>query len=332
MIRAEELAEKLQKAGRKVNIDKLMPVIEEIEELKKEKDALILAHTYVEPEIIYSVADFTGDSYALSKDAFNSGSSVIVFAAVRFMGETAKILSPSRTVLVPAENPGCTLADSITATEVRNLREKYPDYKFICYINTTAEVKAECDICVTSSNVYNIVEKVDSDKILFLPDRLMGENLTNEMKKRGIKKEIITAGGNCYVHNQYSPEYILEMKNKYENLFVLAHPECTPEVLFHTDFAGSTSQIFDKIAETESNGPFLILSESGLTARLKAEFPDKQFAGECPDCRYMKSNSLENILRVLKNPRPDDYINIESSVLEKASECVAAMFRYTENK
>src|SRR3989338_7062324 len=194
-ITAEDLYEKLKniKVGGTVchyslkKCEELTPIINEINELKEEKNAVILAHSYISPEIIYGVSDFVGDSYKLSSDAMTTKASTIVFTAVRFMGETAKILNPEKEVLIPAPLDGCTLADSINAAQVRDLRKQYPDHTFVCYINTTAEVKAECDVCVTSANVYNVVARIPNEKTYFLPDKFMGQNLINEMKARGIK-------------------------------------------------------------------------------------------------------------------------------------------------
>src|SRR3989338_2786544 len=170
--------------------EELAPLVNEINELKEEQNAVILVHSYVSPEIIYGVGDFVGDSYKLSKDAMSTKADKIVFAAVRFMGETAKILNPHKEVLVPGLLDGCTLADSINASQVRNLRKEFPGYTFVCYINTSAEVKAECDVCVTSSNVHEVVQNFPSDKIYFLPDKLMGLNLVQEMQARGVRKDI----------------------------------------------------------------------------------------------------------------------------------------------
>ena len=201
-----------------------MPVIEEIERLKKEKNAVILAHSYVTPDIIYSVADYSGDSYELSKNALEAEGELIVFAAVRFMGETAKILSPHKEVLIPGTDPACSLADSITGEDVRALKAKYPDHAFICYINTTAEVKAECDVSVTSSNVYRIIENHPSDRIFFLPDKLMGQNVIDEMARRGVKKEIRLWDGTCYVHEEFEPGMIDEFRAAHPDIYVNGSP------------------------------------------------------------------------------------------------------------
>src|SRR5262245_32899086 len=193
--------------GRKWNLDtcrEIAPLTLEINRLKKEKGAVILAHSYVEPEIIYGVADFRGDSYYLSLQAKNAKARMIVFAGVVFMAETAKILSPDATVVVPDRASGCSLADSITGDDVRTLKALYPGAPVVCYINSTAEVKAESDVCVTSSNVYDIVAGLPGNRVLFVPDRLMGENVRREMKRRGIAKEIVTSDGTCLVHDQFT--------------------------------------------------------------------------------------------------------------------------------
>ncbi|MCG8452098.1 MAG: quinolinate synthase NadA [Spirochaetales bacterium] len=311
-------------------VEGVMPLVEEIQDLKREKNAIILAHTYVPPIILYSVADKVGDSYGLSKDALAATEDTIVFSAVRFMGETAKILNPGKSVLIPGTDAGCTLADSITADEVRALRRQHPEHVFVCYINTTAAVKAECDVCVTSSNVYDIIERIESDKILFLPDRLMGANIIAEMAERGVQKEILLTDGSCYVHEEFDPNLIPSLRESYPDLYVMAHPECRPEVVSQADYAGSTTQMFRAIASMEENRNYLMLTECGLVSRIEAEMPGRNFVGTCQLCKYMKSNSLEGIRRVLTSPREEDFVQIDPSVLEGARSCVDAMFRYAE--
>src|SRR5688572_33128388 len=191
--------------GRTWNLDtcrEIAPLTLEINRLKKEQNAVILAHSYVEPEIIYGVADFRGDSYFLSVKAREAKAKKIVFAGVVFMAETAKILSPEATVLVPDRNSGCSLADSLTGDQLRQLKSLYPDATVVCYINSTADVKAESDVCVTSGNAMHIIERLPAARILFVPDRLMGQNLREELKRRGSDKELITADGTCIVHDQ----------------------------------------------------------------------------------------------------------------------------------
>ena len=207
------------------------PIIEAIRELKKEKNAIILAHSYVNPDILISVADFVGDSYELSKFAKQSDADSIVFSAVRFMGETAKILSPHKTVITPSPIDGCSLADSITAEDMKRLRNEYPDYAFVCYINTSADVKAHCDVCVTSSNASQIIQALPQDKIYFLPDKLMGENIKNDLKAAGSTKTLEYYDGTCYVHEEYEPEMIDFIRLNHPHVKVAAHPECAPDIV-----------------------------------------------------------------------------------------------------
>lgn len=309
--------------------EELVPYINEINELKEAQNAVILAHSYVSPEIIYGVADFIGDSYALSKDAMSTNAKKIIFAAVRFMGETAQILNPEKEVLIPGLLDGCTLAESITAEQVKKLREEFPGYTFVCYINTTAEVKAECDVCVTSANVYDIVQQIPNDKIYFLPDKLMGLNLVKEMTARGLKKDIRFYSGTCYVHEEYDHEQIMKIRMEYPEVKVVSHPECNPKVCSASDFVGSTSQMLTYMRQTDAK-EFLMLTECGLSSRLQVEFPEKRLVGSCTLCRYMKSNTLQDILRVLKNPGERDRVILDETVRLRAQKCIEAMFRYSK--
>ncbi len=311
--------------------EEFVPLINEINELKEQKNAVILTHSYISPEIVYGVSDFVGDSYKLSKDALSTTAKTIVFVAVRFMGETAKILNPEKEVLIPAVLDGCTLADSINAQQVRDLRKQYPDHTFVCYINTSAEVKAECDVCVTSANVYTIVENIPNEKIYFLPDKYMGENLKNEMAKRGVKKDIQYYSGVCYVHEEYNIEDILKIRLEYPDAKIVSHPECNSVVVEHSDFVGSTEQMLDYM-RTAKTQEYLMLTECGLSSRLQVEFPDKKLVGSCTMCKYMKSNSLKDVLRVLKNPTDRDRVIIAEDVRLRALKCIEAMFKYNETK
>ena len=337
MVTAEKLYEKLKAIHvgnpicqfTKENCELLLPTIERIEKLKHEKNAIILAHNYVAPQIFYGVADYTGDSYGLSKKAKESDADVIVFAAVRFMAETAKILNPKKLVLDPNPNGGCSLADGITNTDVINLRQQFPDHTFVCYINTTASVKAECDVCVTSSNVYKIIEKIPNDKIYFLPDKLMGENVIQNLKKKGVKKNIELWEGTCYVHEEYQPENIDQVRKNFNGIEVLVHPECSSAVVNKADYIGSTSQMLNHVRKSDRDS-FFLLTECGLTGVLQSEFPQKTFAGGCTMCKYMKSNSLEDILNVLENPSPQNIIKIDLDTQKRALQCVNRMFEYAD--
>jgi quinolinate synthase len=308
--------------------EELVPIINEINELKEEKNAVILAHSYISPEIIYGVSDFVGDSYKLSKDALTTTASTIVFVAVRFMGETAKILNPEKEVLIPAEQDGCSLADSIDAQTVKDLRRQYPDYTFICYINTSAQVKAECDVTVTSANVYKVAKDIPNNKIYFLPDKFMGQNLKNYMDRQGIKKDIKFYSGTCYVHEEYNIDDIHKVRLEYPDAKIVSHPECNSAIVDNSDFVGSTEQMLGFMKETDSK-QFLMLTECGLSARLQSEFPDKQLVGSCTMCKFMKSNTLENILRTLKKPLPKDRVILDEPTRLRALKTIEAMFRYT---
>jgi quinolinate synthase len=312
------------------NCERQVVLINEINELKKEKNVAILVHSYVAPEIVFGVADYSGDSYQLSKNAMETSAKTIIFAAVEFMGETAKILNPDKRVLIPGTNPGCSLASSITGEQVKDLRNKYKEHAFVCYINTTADVKAACDVCVTSSNVLKIVSNIPNDKIVFLPDKLMGENLKNELAKMGIKKELVLHSGTCYVHEQYDPDLIKYFRIQNEGLCIASHPECSPGVAMLSDFVGSTSQMLDYIRQTPENAPVLLLTECGLSARLQSELPNRRFIGSCNMCKYMKSNSLENILQTLKEPEHAKEIKLSADVLAAAKRCIENMFKYAE--
>ena len=309
--------------------EELLPVINEIRQLKAEKNAVILVHSYVSPEIVYGVADFVGDSYKLSRDAIKSTAQTIIFVAVRFMGETAKILNPDKQVIVPAPDAGCTLADSITAEDVRGLRARFPGHTFVCYVNTSAEVKAECDVCVTSANVYKIVSALPNNNIYFLPDKFMGQNLVNEMKRRGLPRNISFWNGTCYVHEEYKQEDILKVRLEYPDARIVSHPECNADVIRNSDFVGGTEQMLDYMRTTDAR-QFLMLTECGLSSRLQSEFPDKQLVGSCTLCRFMKSNSLDSILSALRAPGSAEIIRIEESVRVKALRSLEAMFHYAE--
>ena len=303
--------------------------ITRINQLKKEQNAVLLAHYYVPREIVLGPADFVGDSYKLSDDASKTEADTIVFAAVRFMAETAKILNPNKRVLVPGTDPSCSLADSITAKDVRELKSQYPEHTFVCYINTTAEVKALCDVCVTSTNVVDIFERIPNDKIVFLPDALMGKNVINALKAKGIEKEVVLyEEGACHVHERFDYEFIDLFKKSLPGTQVLSRPECTPEVVAQSDFVGSTSQIINQVKSYDEAQNLLVLTECGLVTGLVNDFPQHRFVGACQMCQYMKSNSLDGILRVLENPTPADEVILDPQVMQDARRCIDAMFKY----
>jgi len=317
-------------AGRKWNIEtcrEIAPLTLEINRLKKEKNAVILAHSYVEPEIVYGVGDFKGDSYFLADKARRAQADMIVFAGVVFMAETAKILSPDALVVVPDRGSGCSLADSISGADVRNMKAMYPDAAVVCYINSTAEVKAESDVCVTSGNVYNIVSRLPQKRIIFVPDRLMADNIRKELKRRGIDKDIISSDGTCIVHEEFTVEQIAEARKMFPGLKIVAHPECTQEVAEKVDFLGSTGEMMNYVKNTEAPY-FLMLTECGLVDRLAVEDPEKSFIGGCRLCPYMKLNTLEKIRDALKHPQPEQVITLDADLARRATECIERMFEY----
>ncbi|MDD3178865.1 MAG: quinolinate synthase NadA [Opitutaceae bacterium] len=301
------------------------PLTLEINRLKREHGAVILAHSYVEPEITYGVADFKGDSYFLSVKAREAQARMIVFVGVVFMAETAKILCPDATVVVPDRGAGCSLADSLTGAGLRRLKAHYPDAAVVCYINSTAEVKAESDVCVTSGNVYDIIEKLPQRRILFVPDRLMAENIRTEMKRRGCAKEIVASDGTCIVHEVFDASAIAIARARFPGLHVVAHPECAPEVAAAADFVGSTGAMMKYVRGTPAPY-FLMLTECGLVGRLQVEDPEKRFITGCRLCPYMKLNSLAKVRDVLAAPRPDQIVTLEEPLRCRAARCIERMF------
>jgi len=317
--------------GRQWNYEacrRIAPLTLEINRLKREQDAVILTHSYVEPEIIYGVGDFKGDSYFLSLQARESRAKKIVFAGVVFMAETAKILSPHATVVVPDRGSGCSLADSIDGEGVRRLKALYPDAAVVCYINSTAEVKAESDVCVTSGNVYDIMARLPEHRILFVPDRLMADNVRAELKRRGVDKQIVSSDGTCIVHDQFDPAFIGEARARFPGLKVVAHPECTAEVAAAADFVGSTGAMMKYVKNTPAPY-FLMLTECGLVGRLQVEDPEKRFIGGCRLCPYMKLNSLEKVRDALAAPRPDQIVTLDENLRLRAARCIERMFELT---
>jgi quinolinate synthase len=303
----------------------IAPLTLEIAELKRERRAIILAHSYVEPEIVYGVADFRGDSYFLSLKAREAQAPMILFVGVVFMAETAKILSPQATVIVPDRGSGCSLADSLTGAQLRELKARHPDAAVVCYINSTAEVKAESDVCVTSTNVYDIVAQLPQRKVLFVPDRLMGENIRLEMRRRGMDKEILASDGTCIVHDRFDPALIREARARYPGLKVVSHPECEPEITQASDFVGSTGAMMRYVKTTQAPY-FMMLTECGLVSRLEVEAPEKQFIAACKLCPYMKLNTLAKVRDALRAPLPHQIIDLDPDLRRRAQASLDRMF------
>ena len=304
--------------------------VTKINKLKQENDALILAHYYCSPKILFGIADFCGDSYALAKKAKEAKQQNIIFCGVTFMAETAKILNPNKKVILPPLTAGCSLANGITASEVLELRKKYPNAKVLCYINSSAEVKAVCDTCVTSSNVFKIVENTKQNQIIFVPDLYMAKNIEAYLKHKGIKKEIIAAGATCCVHDKFTLEQLREVKIKYPEAKIISHPECLPEVCSNSDFVGSTAGMLKFVKESKAQ-IFAVFSEWGLINMLEAQNPEKTFLPCGRICASMKRNNLDNIENVLKNIKDLQGITLEKNLAKKAKQAIDNMFKETEN-
>lgn len=300
-----------------------------INKLKKDLNAKILAHYYCSPEIVFGVADFCGDSYALSKYAKESDADIIVFCGVSFMAQTASILNPTKKVLLPAGFAGCSLADGIGEEELKKLKIKYPSAKVLCYINSTAEVKALSDVCVTSSNVFDIAANIDTEQIIFVPDLYMAKNIELDLKRRGINKQIIAAGATCCVHDKFDVKQARAIKEKYPEAKILAHPECLPEVCAMADFVGSTTGML-KYVKGSSAKIFAVLSEGGIVNCLEAQNPEKTFIPCARTCASMKRNNLDNILETLQNANKLDGVKLDSNISNQAQKAIDNMFKEVE--
>lgn len=299
---------------------------EKIAAIKKEKNAVVLAHYYTRPEV-QQVADFIGDSLALSQVAAQTDADIILFAGVYFMAETAKILSPDKKVLIPDPEAGCSLADSCPAADFRRFRQRYPDHKVVAYVNTSAEVKALTDICCTSSNAVKIIESLPAgQKIIFAPDR----NLGDYIKRVTGRNDIVLWDGACHVHEKFSLERILELKREHPAAKVLAHPECKKPVLLAADFVGSTAAIIGYVG-SDGGKEYIIATESGILYELREKYPDVNFIPAppidstcgCNDCQYMKLVTLEKIYDALLNERPE--VVVDEEVRRKAESSIRNM-------
>ncbi|MBV8060183.1 MAG: quinolinate synthase NadA [Alphaproteobacteria bacterium] len=270
--------------------------VEAIVRLKKERNAIILAHNYQTPEIFHGVADIRGDSLALAREAAKEkNADVILLAGVHFMAETAKLLNPSRTVLIPDTEAGCSLAESITADDVRLLRQRYPGVPIVTYVNTSAAVKAESDICCTSGNAVQVVESLGVPEVIMLPDEYLAQNIA---KQTNVK--IITWKGHCEVHERFTADDIHAFRKQHPGVVVLAHPECPPEVVAASDFAGSTAHMIDWVGR-EKPARVVLLTECSMSDNVAAQHTDVEFVRPCQLCPHMKKITLKNIRASLEN-------------------------------
>lgn len=269
--------------------------VEAIIRLKRERNAVILAHNYQTPEIFHCVSDIVGDSLALAREAMTVDADVIVLAGVYFMAETAKLLNPGKTVLIPDASAGCSLADSITAEDVRLMRAANPGVPVIAYVNTSADVKAEVDICCTSGNAVKVVNSLNAPKVIMLPDQYLARNVAAETDV-----EILTWAGQCEVHELFTAQDVRELREAHPGVTVLAHPECTPEVVAEADFSGSTAAIATYVGE-QRPARVVLLTECSMSDNIAVKFPELDFVRPCNLCPHMKKITLSNIRAALEN-------------------------------
>jgi quinolinate synthase len=330
----------------KISLGKIVPDVElyykseiavEINQLKKERNAVILGHNYMEPVLFHSIPDFRGDSLDLSRKAASTDKDVIVFCGVKFMAETAKILNPSKTVLLPAEKAGCSLAESITAEDVRALKRKYPGVPVVTYVNTYADVKAESDICCTSGNAVAVVESLKTDTVIFLPDQYLASNVAKETGKHIIfpsasgvadpllDVQMIGWHGKCEVHDKFTVEDIRAVREQFPDVVVLTHPECPPEVVAASDYSGSTKAMIEYVQKTEAPN-FLVLTECAMGDNITAANPDKNLLRLCMvRCPHMNMITMENVRDALLYNRT--LIDVPEEIRVRAFKAVDRMIK-----
>ncbi|QOC24209.1 quinolinate synthase NadA [Wenzhouxiangella sp. AB-CW3] len=297
------------------------PLVDAINRLKRERNAIILAHNYMTPEIFHCVGDVTGDSLKLAQVAAEAEEAVIVQAGVHFMAETAKILSPSKTVLIPDLEAGCSLAESITAEDVRAIRRAYPDHPIVTYVNTSAEVKAECDICCTSSNAVGVVEAIarqrGTDTVIMVPDQFLAHNVASQTNVR-----ILTWKGECEVHEKFTAEEIEQLRAEHPDAMIITHPECPPEVLRASDFSGSTGAMAAYVTQHRPAKAILI-TECSMSDNVAALNPATRFIRPCNLCPHMKRITLEGIYNALREFKHE--VQVDEETARRARKSLRAM-------
>ncbi len=336
----EELSTRLGRLMPEAEIRMKAELAVRINALKKEKNALILGHNYMEPALYYSIPDFRGDSLELARQAARTDKDIIVFCGVKFMAETAKILNPDKTVLIPNEKAGCSLAESISAEDVRLLKKKFPGVPVVSYVNTYADVKAESDICCTSGNAVKVVESLKSDTVIFLPDEYLARNVARETGKRIIFPsklpgwpqekippqndfQIIGWHGKCEVHELFTVDDIRLVRRQFPEVLILAHPECSPEVTAAADFSGSTSAMI-RFVDTHPASQYLLLTECSMGDNIQAAHPEKEMLRLCTHrCPHMALITLEDTLLSLQNNRFE--ITVPPEVRLRAERAVQRM-------
>ena len=335
------MLQKLSRVMPDFEIQEKAELVFAINQLKKECGAIILGHNYMEPALYQTVPDVVGDSLALARAASQTDKDLIVFCGVRFMAETAKILNPEKTVLLPTELSGCSLAESISAEDVRWLRKQFPGVPVVTYINTYASVKAESDICCTSSNAAAVVDSLRSDTAILIPDEYLAQNVANMTGKeiifptrdpvkarssdQNLNYQLIGWNGRCMVHDRYTTEDIQMIRRQFPDVMVLAHPECSAEVVDASDFCGSTTQMINKVRDTKAPG-YLLLTECTMGDNIIADCPDKEIIRLCSvRCPYMNEITLEQTLASLQYKRFE--IELPASLIDQARKPLEAMMR-----
>ena len=293
------------------------PVIDEINRLKVEKNALILAHNYMTPDIFHGIADIVGDSLALAREAVDTQADIIVVCGVHFMAETVKILNPTKTVLIADLTAGCSLSEGITAADVLEMKRRFPGAPVVTYVNTSAEVKAVTDVCCTSGNALEVVESLDAEEIIFIPDQYLGKNV-----QRHTKKKLHLWPGSCMVHEKFTPADIRELRAVHPRLTVMAHPECPPEVVDEADYAGSTAQMISFIQKNRPS-KIALITECSMSDNISVPFPDVEFIRPCNLCPHMKKITLPKVLDALRFGKPE--VTVDPSLLAPARKAIEAM-------
>jgi len=293
------------------------PLIYKINKLKKEKNAVILAHNYQTPEIYHGVADFASDSLALALEASKTKADIIIMCGVHFMAETAKLMNPNKKVLLPDMNAGCSLSSSITGEDVRMLKQKYPGVPVVSYVNTSADVKAETDVCCTSANAVKVVESLKVKKVIFLPDDYLAKYVASNTNV-----EIISWKGTCIVHEQFTAKEINEIKKLNPGIVVIAHPECPPDVIKASDFAGSTTGMSKYVSKNQPK-KVMMVTECSMSDNVQVENPNVKFIRPCNLCPYMKKITLPKILDCLE--KESNEIIIPNNLIDKARQSVERM-------